>query len=58
MPIVILVFIFVALVVVISGVKIVPQGFQWTVERFGRFTRTLQPVRSESCRAVYGSYWS
>ncbi len=43
MPIVILVLIFVALVVVISGVKIVPQGFQWTVERFGRFTRTLQP---------------
>lgn len=32
-----------ALVAVWAGVKIVPQGFQWTVERFGRYTRTLQP---------------
>ncbi|MGO3926714.1 SPFH/Band 7/PHB domain protein [Rhodopseudomonas pseudopalustris] len=27
----------------LAGVKTVPQGFAWTVERFGRFTRTLQP---------------
>lgn len=26
-----------------GGEKIVPQGYQWTVERFGRFTQTLQP---------------
>lgn len=26
--------IFVALVIVGAGVKIVPQGYQWTVERF------------------------
>ena len=32
-----------ALVTVWAGVKIVPQGYQWTVERFGRYTRTLQP---------------
>lgn len=25
------------------GVKSVPQGWQWTVERFGRYTRILQP---------------
>ncbi|MEN2976364.1 SPFH/Band 7/PHB domain protein (plasmid) [Tistrella bauzanensis] len=25
------------------GVKIVPQGFQWTIERFGRYSRTLHP---------------
>lgn len=31
------------LVIVWAGVKIVPQGYQWTVERFGRYTRTLQP---------------
>lgn len=37
------VLIFVALVIVIAGVKIVPQGYQWTVERFGRYTMTLQP---------------
>ncbi|MCV9877833.1 SPFH domain-containing protein [Brenneria izbisi] len=35
--------IFVALIIVWSGVKIVPQGYQWTVERFGRYTRTLMP---------------
>ncbi|WP_313654491.1 SPFH domain-containing protein [Pantoea sp.] len=32
-----------ALVAVWATVKIVPQGFQWTVERFGRYTRTLSP---------------
>jgi regulator of protease activity HflC (stomatin/prohibitin superfamily) len=26
-----------------AGVKIVPQGQQWTVERFGRYTTTLMP---------------
>ena len=34
---------FLALVVVFSAVKPVPQGRQWTVERFGRFTRVLMP---------------
>ena len=33
----------VALIIVWSGIKIVPQGFQWTVERFGRYTKTLMP---------------
>jgi regulator of protease activity HflC (stomatin/prohibitin superfamily) len=28
---------------VISAVKIVPQGYNYTVERFGRYTRTLRP---------------
>lgn len=32
-----------ALILVWSGIKIVPQGYQWTVERFGRYTNTLQP---------------
>src|SRR5438876_3328377 len=26
-----------------AGVKTVPQGYNWTVERFGRYTRTLGP---------------
>ena len=26
-----------------STVKIVPQGYNYTVENFGRYTRTLQP---------------
>ena len=26
-----------------AGIKTIPQGYNYTVERFGRFTRTLQP---------------
>ena len=29
--------------VVAAGVKIVPQGYNYTIERFGRYTRTLRP---------------
>ena len=32
-----------AVVLVFSGVKTVPQGHQYTVERFGRFTKSLTP---------------
>ncbi len=32
-----------ALTVVIAGAKLVPQGHNWTVERFGRYTKTLKP---------------
>ncbi|MEG6507550.1 SPFH domain-containing protein [Methyloligella sp. 2.7D] len=30
-------------VVILAGVKVVPQGYNYTVERFGRYTRTLHP---------------
>ena len=33
----------VALFLVFSVLKIVPQGREYTVERFGRYTRTLKP---------------
>ncbi|MDK9696687.1 MAG: SPFH/Band 7/PHB domain protein [Siculibacillus sp.] len=41
----IVVIVFLALVVLVffAGVKTVPQGYHWTVERFGRYTRTLTP---------------
>ena len=29
--------------VLAAGVKVVPQGWNYTVERFGRYTRTLRP---------------
>src|SRR5215813_13611101 len=35
-----------ALLVVVSllaGVKTVPQGYDWTIERFGKYTHTLTP---------------
>jgi regulator of protease activity HflC (stomatin/prohibitin superfamily) len=36
-------FVVFVIVVLFAGVKQVPQGFNWTVERFGRYTRTLGP---------------
>ncbi len=38
-----IVFAVLLLIVVFSFVKTVPQGQEWTVERFGRYTRTLTP---------------
>ncbi|MGJ0577285.1 SPFH domain-containing protein [Xenorhabdus bovienii] len=35
--------IIIAVVIVLTCVKTVSQGYQWTVERFGRYTRTLTP---------------
>lgn len=32
-----------AIMVLLAGVKTVPQGYNFTVERFGRYTRTLKP---------------
>ena len=32
-----------AILVIFAGIKTVPQGFNYTIERFGRFTRTLHP---------------
>jgi regulator of protease activity HflC (stomatin/prohibitin superfamily) len=40
---ILLVFIILAVVVALSAIKIVPQGREYTVERFGRYTRTLKP---------------
>lgn len=38
-----LAFLALALFVVLGAIKIVPQGREFTVERFGRYTRTLKP---------------
>src|SRR5262245_44920616 len=34
---------FAAIVVIFRAIKFVPQGYQWTVERFGEYVRTLRP---------------
>ena len=39
----VLVLLVLAVAVVFAGVKTVPQGYQYTVERFRRYTKTLQP---------------
>lgn len=41
--IVALVFLALAVVVALGAIKIVPQGREYTVEQFGRYTRTLKP---------------
>lgn len=38
-----IIFVLLLLVVVFSAVKIIPQGMNYTVERFGRYTNTLTP---------------
>ncbi len=40
---VLLVLVLLALGLAMSVIKIVPQGWEYTVERFGRYTRTLKP---------------
>ncbi|MDF1778268.1 MAG: SPFH/Band 7/PHB domain protein [Rhizobiaceae bacterium] len=39
----VIVFVVLAIFLLFSGVKAVPQGFNFTIERFGRYTRTLSP---------------
>lgn len=38
-----IVFLIFALLVLFKGIRMVPQGFNWTIERFGKYTRTLNP---------------
>jgi regulator of protease activity HflC (stomatin/prohibitin superfamily) len=38
-----LVVVFVVVIVLYKLVRIVPQGFEWTVERWGKYTHTLDP---------------
>lgn len=38
-----LVLLLVAIAFIFAGVKTVPQGSEWTVERFGRYTKSLTP---------------
>lgn len=40
LPIALVIF---AVIIIMKGVKRVPQGMEYTVERFGRYTRTLKP---------------
>ncbi len=39
----IIVFVVLVVLILFAGIKQVPQGYNWTVERFGRYTRTLNP---------------
>ena len=39
----VIVFLVLVVLTLFAGVKTVSQGYSWTVERFGRYTRTLSP---------------
>ena len=39
----IVILVLLAILVLFAGVKTVPQGYNWTVERFGRYTHMLEP---------------
>src|SRR5580658_6803881 len=39
----VIIVVFLAVLTLFLGVKTVPQGYNWTVERFGRYTRMLTP---------------
>ena len=39
----VIVFLLLVILTLFAGVKTVSQGYSWTVERFGRYTRTLSP---------------
>src|SRR3954469_7038158 len=37
------IFVVLAFVILMGAIKIVPQGFEYTVQQFGRYTRTIRP---------------
>src|SRR5262245_60168560 len=39
----IIAFLVAVLIVIFRAIKFVPQGYAWTVERFGQYVRTLRP---------------
>ncbi|AJC81084.1 MULTISPECIES: SPFH domain-containing protein [Rhizobium] len=41
--IVVIVLVIFVILVLFAGIKTVPQGYRYTIERFGRYTRTLEP---------------
>lgn len=43
LPIIPFIFVVLVIFILISTIKTVPQGFHWTIERFGRYTKTLTP---------------
>ena len=42
------------IVILFKTVRMVPQGFEWTVERFGRYTHTMSPGLHFLVPVVYG----
>jgi len=43
LDITVIIFVLAIIIILWSGIKTVPQGYHYTVERFGRYTKTLKP---------------
>jgi len=43
LDIVVIALVLLVILILFAGIKTIPQGYQYTVERFGRYTRTLEP---------------
>ncbi|MDI9237357.1 SPFH domain-containing protein [Lysobacter sp. LF1] len=48
------VLLFAGVVLVLKAVRVVPQGYEWTVERFGRYTHTMDPGLHFLVPIMYG----
>ena len=49
-----LVVLFAGIVILFKTVRMVPQGYEWTVERFGKYTHTMTPGLHFLIPVVYG----
>jgi len=49
-----LVVLFAGIVILFKTVRMVPQGYEWTVERFGKYTHTMSPGLHFLIPVVYG----
>src|SRR5687768_10749996 len=45
---------FAGVVILFKTVRMVPQGYEWTVERFGKYTHTMDPGLHFLIPIVYG----
>ncbi len=53
-PILALILLAAGIIVLFKTVRMVPQGYEWTVERFGKYTHTLSPGLHFLVPVVYG----
>ena len=53
-PILALILLFAGVIVLFKTVRMVPQGYEWTVERFGKYTHTMGPGLHFLVPVVYG----
>ena len=51
---VMLLFVGLAVAILFMGFKVVPQGYEWTVERFGKYTHTMTPGLHFLVPVMYG----